>query len=89
MRTYKLQKRNPQSKKAEVREKRFEVQPLAIVACLLLAVAIWLYVVSFMPPMNGDVPPETPAETSAGPNAPHESDAAIPSAAVPAGSEGV
>ncbi len=60
MRTYKLQKNDGTGRRhSEVREKRVEWNIPAIIFCILLAVAIWLYVVSFMPPLEGELPIET------------------------------
>ncbi len=60
MRTYKLQNTGAASRRRpEVREKHLELNPPAIIICILIAIAVWLYVVSFLPPIEGERPMET------------------------------
>ncbi len=65
MPVYKLQKKNRSGRRVAVRADRIEWNLPAGIICLLLAFAIWLYVVNF----TGSATEEPPAESAATPEA--------------------
>ena len=66
MTVYKLHKRGRSSRRVAVRAERIEWNVPAIVICVLLAFAIWLYIVSFSSRGAGDkIEPATTTEATA------------------------
>ncbi len=61
MSVYKLHKKSRSGRRVEVRRERLEWDWPAAVACVLLALAIWLYLVNF-PGIAESVPEETTPE---------------------------
>ncbi len=62
--TYVLQNDESNPQKIVVRAKKFKLNAPAVLICIFLAVAIWLYVVSLLPPLEGEGPKDTTAETT-------------------------
>ncbi len=77
MSVYKMQKKGRSGRRVEVRAERFEVNIPAIVICVVLAVAIWLYIVNFSWSSEENLPEQLPAETE---TVPAESESAPGSA---------
>ena len=64
MAVYKLHKKGRTSRRVAVRAERIEWNVPAIIVCVLMAFAIWLYVVSFSH-RTTEEKPETPSSTAA------------------------
>ncbi len=75
--TYQLQNDESNPEKMSVRPRKFQLNIPAVLICIFLAIAIWLYIVSLLPPLTGEPSKETTTETT--PPAPAESVPAAPS----------